>query len=260
MTAEICAGVGDQDRAEEIRSLLLPQQDLIAPPAVGVWVRSPISSASSPRFSVPSTTPTADFANAATRHEQIPAPTLLARTRLEWARMLLTRRGPGDGERARSCSARRLAPPGSSDSAPSSASRPRCCEDSGDRPASGLVAVLFTDLVGSTELMWRLGEGAFDELRRRHFAALPKAVEPTAAGGQGPGRRDHGRLRVGRPRRWRRRWPCSRRRTGRRWTAPLAIRVGVSVGDVTFEDDDVLRDPGRGGGPARGRRRRRARS
>ncbi len=44
---------------------------------------------------------------------------------------------------------------------------------------SGMVAVLFTDLVGSTELMARLGEAAFDELRRAHFAALAEAIERT---------------------------------------------------------------------------------
>lgn len=42
----------------------------------------------------------ARFAAAAT-HERIQAPTWLARTRLEWARMLLVRRQPGDVERAR---------------------------------------------------------------------------------------------------------------------------------------------------------------
>jgi hypothetical protein len=43
----------------------------------------------------------AHFAAAATTHERIGAPTWLARTRLEWARMLLARRGDGDAKRAR---------------------------------------------------------------------------------------------------------------------------------------------------------------
>jgi class 3 adenylate cyclase len=38
-----------------------------------------------------------------------------------------------------------------------------------------MVAVLFTDLVGSTDLMARLGEAAFDELRRAHFATLAQS-------------------------------------------------------------------------------------
>ena len=41
------------------------------------------------------------FATAAARHETIGAPTWLARTRLEWARMLLSRRQVGDVDQAR---------------------------------------------------------------------------------------------------------------------------------------------------------------
>ena len=41
------------------------------------------------------------FSDAAATHDRIGAPTWLARTRLEWARMLLTRAGPGDADRAR---------------------------------------------------------------------------------------------------------------------------------------------------------------
>src|SRR5438874_10364461 len=37
--------------------------------------------------------------------------------------------------------------------------------------------VLFTDLVGSTELRGRLGEEAADELRRKHDQLLAQAVE-----------------------------------------------------------------------------------
>jgi hypothetical protein len=40
------------------------------------------------------------FAAAAATHERIGAPFWLARTRLEWARMLLARGEPRDGERA----------------------------------------------------------------------------------------------------------------------------------------------------------------
>ena len=41
------------------------------------------------------------FADAAATHERIGAPTWLARTRLEWARMLINRGRPGDAEQAR---------------------------------------------------------------------------------------------------------------------------------------------------------------
>jgi len=46
----------------------------------------------------------------------------------------------------------------------------------------GVVALLFTDIVRSTELLSRLGDDAADELRRRHFAALRQAV--AASGGE----------------------------------------------------------------------------
>ena len=48
------------------------------------------------------------FTAAAATHERIDAPTWLARTRLEWARMLLDRRGAGDAERARELLAQAL--------------------------------------------------------------------------------------------------------------------------------------------------------
>ena len=52
------------------------------------------------------------FAAAETTQARIGAPTWLARTRLEWARMLLARRQPGDADRARNSSARPWVPPG----------------------------------------------------------------------------------------------------------------------------------------------------
>lgn len=39
-----------------------------------------------------------------------------------------------------------------------------------------MVSVLFTDIVGSTELLGRLGERDYDDIRRRHFTALRRAL------------------------------------------------------------------------------------
>lgn len=44
---------------------------------------------------------------------------------------------------------------------------------------AGLVTILFTDLVGSTELAVRLGDAAADDLRREHFASLREAIAST---------------------------------------------------------------------------------
>src|SRR2546426_6473760 len=50
------------------------------------------------------------------------------------------------------------------------------------RAVSPVVAVLFTDLVGSTERLDRLGDDAAEELRRVHFSLLRAAV--VEAGGK----------------------------------------------------------------------------
>lgn len=42
--------------------------------------------------------------------------------------------------------------------------------------SSGTATVLFTDLVGSTELMAQLGDAVFDDLRGEHFIRLREAV------------------------------------------------------------------------------------
>ena len=43
-------------------------------------------------------------------------------------------------------------------------------------PRTRIVAVLFTDVVGSTELLSRVGPYAADELRDRHFAEMRSAL------------------------------------------------------------------------------------
>ncbi len=110
---------------------------------------------------------------------------------------------------------------------------------------NGVVTILFTDLVGSTELLGRLGEDRADELRRAHFAMLRAAI--SAHGGEevknigdsvmvaftSPAKaiacavemqqRIHKHERSGGP--------------------PLAIRIGVNAGEATEEDDDYFGTP-----------------
>ena len=43
-------------------------------------------------------------------------------------------------------------------------------------PRTQIVAVLFTDMVGSTELLGRVGPNAAEELRDRHFAEIRGAL------------------------------------------------------------------------------------
>ena len=120
-------------------------------------------------------------------------------------------------------------------------------------PRTRIVAVLFTDVVGSTELLSRVGPNAADELRDRHFAEMRSALAvhrgtevktlgdgmmavfesatdaiacavtmQQAAAAQG--RRD----------------PDARQ----------DIRVGLSVGEATRGGWRLLRHPGRRGEPA----------
>jgi class 3 adenylate cyclase/tetratricopeptide (TPR) repeat protein len=113
------------------------------------------------------------------------------------------------------------------------------------RAGSSVAAVLFTDLVGSTELMARLGDAAFDALRGKHFACLGTVVK------------SHGGVEV--------------KNTGdgilatftsavdalatavaaqqavdrqaRADEVPVAMRVGLAIGETAFEGDDVFGTP-----------------
>ena len=108
-----------------------------------------------------------------------------------------------------------------------------------------MAAVLFTDLVGSTELLSRLGEAAYDGLRRAHFAALREAI--ARSGGVEVKTTGDGLLAtfsaaadaVACAVAMQQAVDVHSRTAGAR----LAIRVGVSVGDVSFEDGDVFGTP-----------------
>jgi hypothetical protein len=110
-----------------------------------------------------------------------------------------------------------------------------------------LLAVLFTDLVGSTAQRAELGEAAAEELRRVHDRLLAEAV--AAHGGRVVKSTGDGVMAT---------FPGAAEavaaavaieqavdRHNRRIDAlaPLSVRVGVSAGDVTVEDEDVFGAP-----------------
>jgi len=111
------------------------------------------------------------------------------------------------------------------------------------RPATA--TVLFTDLVGSTALRQAVGDDAADELRRSHDRVLRDAV--AAHGGRevkgtGDGLMivfDSAVEAVAAAEAMQR----GVDRLSRRATAPLAIRVGLSAGDVIWEGDDCFGTP-----------------
>ena len=113
------------------------------------------------------------------------------------------------------------------------------------RRASGVLAVLFTDLVGSTELMVRLGDAAFDELRGEHFARLREIV--AAHGGSEVKNTGDGVMAT---------FPSAVAALGAAVAAqettehqslsapgPMSLRVGLAIGEVAFEDGDVFGTP-----------------
>ena len=109
-----------------------------------------------------------------------------------------------------------------------------------------LITILFTDLVGSTELASELGDAAADRLRRDHFASLREAV--AATGGTEvktigdalmvsyPGAADALAGAVAMQR-------AVDRHNRKLGAGRLSMRVGISVGDATFEDGDWFGTP-----------------
>jgi DNA-binding SARP family transcriptional activator/class 3 adenylate cyclase/tetratricopeptide (TPR) repeat protein len=99
-SAAVCAYLGDRSVAPTLLDLLLPYKDHLV--GTGLTWSGSVShylgllAATLTRFEDAD----AYFTAAAAIHARLGAPILLARTRLEWARMLLARRRPEDAERA----------------------------------------------------------------------------------------------------------------------------------------------------------------
>jgi class 3 adenylate cyclase len=110
---------------------------------------------------------------------------------------------------------------------------------------TGTAAVLFTDMVGSTELLSRLGEAAFDVLRRDHFADLRDTISRT--GGTEVKSTGDGVLATFTSAAGAIECAVGMQQTvawlGASTGLRLAIRVGLALGDVSFEDGDVFGAP-----------------
>jgi tetratricopeptide (TPR) repeat protein len=106
--AQVAATVGNERAAARLVEQIEPWRDQIATSGTSIWNGSiahglGLALATNQRYDEAEEV----FAQAATVHERIAAPLLLARTRLEWARLLGRRDRPGD--RARACDLARAA-------------------------------------------------------------------------------------------------------------------------------------------------------
>src|SRR5688572_2429659 len=111
--------------------------------------------------------------------------------------------------------------------------------------AGSVLCVLFTDLVGSTEIMSRLGDTAFDRLRSEHFAGL--RAEISDFGGIEVKNTGDGLLAT---------FTSATDaltaaaraqqvtdRQGREAGVTLTLRVGLALGEVTVDDGDGFGTP-----------------
>jgi len=107
------------------------------------------------------------------------------------------------------------------------------------------VAVLFTDMVGSTALASGVSPDAADELRRRHFSVLRQAV--AEAGGTEVKNLGDGLMVVFASTSAALSCAVAMQqgveRENRAREQMIGLRVGLSVGEVTREDDDYFGDP-----------------
>ena len=98
----LCARFARRDCVPVLRSWLEPHADQLIVVSFAGWVSGPVSYYLGLLATTVADWPAAAgyFTRAAAAQERIGAPALQARTRVEWARMLLSRAEPGDGEQA----------------------------------------------------------------------------------------------------------------------------------------------------------------
>ena len=114
-----------------------------------------------------------------------------------------------------------------------------------ERRATATASVLFTDLVASTDLMARLGDAAFDELRRNHFAGL-RAVFARHGGEEVKNTGDGLLVTFASAVEALAAAVAAQQTTVRPGPGvplPIELRVGVALGEVAFEAGDVFGTP-----------------
>jgi class 3 adenylate cyclase len=103
------------------------------------------------------------------------------------------------------------------------------------------VAILFTDVVGSTELLDRLGDDAAHDLRRRHFALLRRIVRDQ--GGHEVKSLGDGLMIAFRSARAAVTCALAMQRAVDADEDPLELRIGIASGETVREDGDYFGRP-----------------
>jgi class 3 adenylate cyclase len=107
------------------------------------------------------------------------------------------------------------------------------------------VAILFTDIVGSTALSQRLSAEAADEVRRGHFSILRQAI--SESDGIEVKNLGDGLMVVFRSASAALGCAVAMQQgvdqANRKEAEPVGLRVGLSVGEVSNEDGDYFGDP-----------------
>ena len=103
------------------------------------------------------------------------------------------------------------------------------------------VTVLFTDMVGSTTMLERLGDDAAHELRRRHFALLRRAARDHA--GHEVKSLGDGLMLVFGDARAAVECAIAMQHAVAEGDDPLQLRIGIASGETLREDDDYFGRP-----------------
>jgi class 3 adenylate cyclase len=103
------------------------------------------------------------------------------------------------------------------------------------------VTIMFTDMVGSTAMLDRLGDDAAHELRRRHFALLRRATRDH--GGREVKRLGDGLMLAFGSARAAVECAIAMQRAVAEDEDPLQLRIGIATGETLREDDDYFGRP-----------------
>jgi class 3 adenylate cyclase len=116
--------------------------------------------------------------------------------------------------------------------------------ESVDAPVGGEledVAILFTDVVGSTELLDRVGDDVAHELRRRHFSLLRAAIHDH--GGREVKSLGDGLMVAFESPPVAVRCGLAMQHAVAAYDDPLELRIGIASGEAALEDDDYFGRP-----------------